>query len=139
MPCCKESNVVALHHVEDLKASAVGFGFDMSWLTDLISRFGGDVLSLVVEAVRGGFNKDLVVDVLDKFGPFVLEMLVNLLNAKKLHAGVAGDFVVGEEVGAFDGAILETLLKKWLPVILEKYGDQIVGLVVQYLLDYLKK
>lgn len=121
----------------DLKASAVEFGFDATWITDLVSKFGGDVLSLVVEAVRGGFSKELVIEVLEKFGPFVLELLVNLLNKQKMAAAFGAD-VSADKFGLIDISIIESLVQKYLPVLLEKYGNQIAQIIINWVVTYLK-
>jgi hypothetical protein len=135
MSCCKE--YVKLE-VDNLKQSALEFGFDFTWITEIISQYGDDVLNLVLEAVRGGFSKDFVAEVLSKFGPLLLEFLVNLLNKNKMRLAMSGDVVVGEEVGVLDASILEVLIQKYLPVLLDKYKDQVVQMLVNWLSDFLK-
>lgn len=139
MSCCKKE--VNLVQVEDLKASALGFGFDANWIADIVEKYGHDVLSLVVEAMRSGFSLAFVVEVVNKFGPVLLEFLLTLLNKKKMHALAAGEeFVVGDEVGVLDWALIETLIKKYLPIIVEKYGDAIVKFIVDWITNtFLKK
>jgi hypothetical protein len=141
MPCCKEKHFVEVENVETLKASAMGFGFDFDWVSGLISKWGDNILSVVVEAVRGGFTKDVVVNIVEKVGPFALELLVNLMNKMKFHhaAAAPGELVVGEEVRLFDASIIETLVQRYLPVLVEKYGDQIVKFVVDWLLKAIAK
>lgn len=135
---------------EELKASAVGFGFDISWIGDLIGKWGNDVLGLVVEAVRSGFNRELVVDILEKFGPLVLELLVNMFNKKKMHmtaAAAGGPVVVADEISVFDASIIETLvqrylpqlIERYLPMLLEQYGDRIVQWVVDWILNNMRR
>lgn len=135
MSCCKEH--VKLE-IDNLKHSALEFGFDFTWVSDIISKYGEDVLNLVLEAVRGGFSKDFVTEVLSKFGPLLLEFLVNLLNKNKMKLAMSGDIVVGEEVGVIDASILEVLIQKYLPVIVDKYKDQVVQMLVNWLADFLK-
>ncbi len=143
MPCCKEKEEVRaaqIAQIEDIRLSAVGFGFDSTWISDLLAKYGSDAVALVVEAVRGGFSKDLVVDVLDKFGPLVLEFLINLLNKHKMAArGVAGELVVGEQVGAIDATIIQTMIEKYLPILVDKYGQQILDLIVSFVISRLTK
>jgi len=132
MGCCNKE-MKAAHH-EELKASCASFGFDVTWITDLVAKYGSDVLALVVEGVRGGFSKEFVTDVLDKFGPVVLELLVGLMNKRNMNRGVAGDVVVADQVGEIDASLLQVLLEKYLPMIIDKYGDKLVAMIVDFLI-----
>jgi hypothetical protein len=124
--------ILSAAQTEELKLSAVNFGFDAQWITEITAKFGGDVLSLVVEAVRGGFSIQLVIDVITKFGPAVLEFLVNLLNNRKMN-------VAGTEMSAVDfSAIIDLIVQKYLPVILDKYGPQITKVLTSLILDFIK-
>lgn len=142
MPCCKEKHFVEVENVETLKTSAMSFGFDFEWITNLVTQWGDDVLALVVEAVRGGFTKEVVVNILEKVGPLALELIVNLMNKMKIHRGFAGPdgaLVVGEEVRLFDASIIETLVQRYLPILMEKYGDKIVQLVIDWIIKAIAK
>lgn len=136
MSCCKKAAHAA--HMEDLKASALGFGLDMAWIGEIIEKYGDDVLGLIVEALRTGFSRELVTEIITKFGPLILEFLVNLTNKQKMKA-ISGDVIVGEEVGILDISIIEMLIQKYLPLIIEKYGDHIVQFILTWVVNNLLK
>lgn len=138
MPCCKHAEKLSAENVVSLKESAVGFGFDVNWVADLVQQYGDDVLGVVVEAMRSGFSVAFVVEIVQKFGPVMLEFLLNLLNKQKLLAA-SGEVVVADEVGILDASIIETLLQRYLPVILEKYGDQIIKFILDWVVNNLLK
>ena len=120
---------------DELNLSAANFGFDPTWVTDILSKYGEDVLTLAVEAARNGFSVSLVIEVLQKFGPVLLQLLVDVFAHKQAAmrmamgegAGVIipGDVVKGDDVLGFDASLLNVLVEKYLPIILEKYAPTI--------------
>lgn len=132
MACC--NHVEKMAALEDLKNSALSFGFDMAWITELINKYGDDVLNLVLEGVRTGLTKEFIIEVLGKFGPIVLELLVNLVNNWKLVQGVAP-----VEQLNFDSQFFQVLVEKYLPMLFEKYGEQLVAAIVEFLLNVMRK
>lgn len=141
MACCDKVAAMA-QQLDESKEAALSFGFDTTWITDILAEYGQVALDLVIEAMRGGFSKDLVIEVLAKFGPAILEFLVTLLNKKKMafaSAENASGNVADQLAGFLDASIIEVLVQKYLPMIMEKYGEQIVQMLVEYILNSLKK
>jgi hypothetical protein len=132
---------------EQLKLSAVNFGFDASWIAEILQNYGEDALTLAVEAARNGLSIGLIVEILTKFGPKVLDLLVSWLNQKNMMKGVAGDIVPGAIVVGDDNAFIDLIVQKYLPMIiqqylpmiLEKYGPQIMQVVVNIIMQSLQK
>ncbi len=130
---------------EELKESAVGFGFDVTWVADIVEQWGADVLPLVVEAARHGLSITLVVELLQKFGPSLLDFVVGLLNKKAFMA--TGEVVPGPVVEGFDAGFLDLIIEKYLPVIIDKYapvildkfGPQLIQAVIDMFFKNLKK
>lgn len=139
--CCK--GMSACQHTEELKLAASNFGLDLGWIADILSRFGGKALAIVVEALRGGFTKELVVELLEKLGPEALELLVEWLSQYRmmkpqnlaLQGEVTTGVVTGEEVPVIQGAILQILVEKYLPQIIEKLGPMIIEKYLPQLLE----
>lgn len=138
MVCCKKEEEKVMQ-MEDMKASAANFGFDAQWIADVIQKWGNDVLALVVEAARNGFSKDLIIEVLQKFGPLLLELMVDIINKFSMRKAAVGEVVVGEEVSLFDASILEVVVQKYLPMIMEKYGEKIIQMLIDWLLNNVLK
>lgn len=138
MPCCKE---VQLVHMEDLKASAVNFGFDEAALAELVKKFGPDILSIAVEAARNGFTPTLILEILMKFGPGVLELLLNIFKKQNAKFGevITGDVITGDQVNTIDISLVETLLQKYVPLLMEKYGDQIIQAMLEWIINHFLK
>ncbi len=118
---------------DELNLSAANFGFDPTWVADILSKYGEDALTLAIEAARNGFSISLVIEVLQKFGPALLQLLVDVFAHKQaaLRMGVAegtGVILNGEVVQAdsvFDASLLNVLVEKYLPMLLEKYTPTI--------------
>lgn len=139
---------------DEMNLSAANFGFDPTWVADILSKYGEDVLTLAIEAARNGFSVSLVIEVLQKFGPAILQLLVDVFAKKQAAlrfgegAGVVltGDIVQGDNVLGVDASLLNVLVEKYLPIILEKYTPnlwaafgpvivQFVGNNLQMILD----
>ena len=137
MTCCSKEKVSALsvEQVETLKLSAQNFGFDTNWIAELISKYGADILALVVEAARNGFSIALVVEIMSKFGPDLLQFVLDLFNTKKMEAVKFGEVFPPTDgsmplPGGMMDSILINLVQKYLPIIMEKYGDQIMKMII---------
>jgi len=143
-----EKDCVCHQQVDGLKEQAVGFGFDLTWVADILQNYGSDVLGIVVEAVRHGLSVKTVVDVLEKFGPALLQLLVDMLNQKAMVAhqkAMTGDGVVvnGPVVEGFEAGLLDMVIAKYLPQLLEKLLPQLLEQfgpkLIQIVLDLLTK
>jgi len=131
---------------EELKLSASNFGFDATWVADVLSKYGDQVLALAIEAARNGFSVSFVVEVLTKFGPTFLGFLVSLIAKKNsMNFAATNDVLTGDIVG-IDSSVIEVLIEKYLPqiiekylpVIIEKYSGQIMQFVIQMILNAIK-
>jgi hypothetical protein len=120
---------------DELNLSAANFGFDPTWVADILSKYGEDALTLAIEAARNGFSISLVIEVLQKFGPALLQLLVDVFAHKQAAMRMAmgegtgvilpGDVVQGDNVLGIDASLLNVLVEKYLPIILEKYTPAI--------------
>lgn len=136
MACCREK--AAMQASQDLQQSAANFGFDPAWIADVVEKYGPEVLAVVVEAARGGFSIQLIQDVMQKLGPLVLELLVNLLNKQKMARSFTGDEQMGDQVMSIDIGLIEVLVQKYLPLLLEKFGPQLVQMAVDWIVQHLQ-
>lgn len=139
---------------EEMKLSAQNFGFDATWILDLATNYGDDVLALAIEAARNGISVQFIIEVLEKFGPVLLQLLVDLLNQRKMamamsaaRMGVAAEPVPGPIIEAVEGPFLDLIIEKYLPVmvekylpvIMEKYGTQLIQMIIEMFLKNLQK
>jgi hypothetical protein len=141
MSCCGGQNcgekvsALSADQVETLKVSAQNFGFDGSWIADIISKYGPDILSVVVELARNGLTVATVVDLLTKFGPEILQLLLSILHVQTMRAAAVKS-ATGEVFPPADlpsgpmDSILITLVEKYLPILMQKYGPQILQAIM---------
>lgn len=127
MACCKKESC------EEVKLAMFDFGFSNEEVNDLVQNHGQDVLSILTNALRLGLTKQFVVETLTQVGPYLLQLILSVVT-KKQQLGIAD---ATENV--VDGVLVDSLIKRLLPGILEKYGDQLANLVVEAILSYLKK
>jgi hypothetical protein len=111
---------------EELKMSAANFGFDPSWIADILAKYGEDALTLAIEAARNGFSVAFIVEVLKKFGPTLLQFIVDVFTHHQASLRMrgmtgAGDVVTGDVIEGIDASFLDVIIQKYLPIILEKY------------------
>lgn len=144
---CECHTEVKALQVEELKVSAQALGLDEAGVADILEKWGSDVLAVCVEAARSGFSPVWVMNTLTRFGPTVLEFFTDLWNhngmvaAASVEQGVVlGDLkVTPENLEMFDGALIQKLAEKFLPMLMDKYGERILELIVEAILNSLKK
>jgi hypothetical protein len=133
--------------IDEMKVGALSFGFNIDWVTQIMDTYGPEILNLVLEASRNGISKDFIMEVLGRFGPILLGLLVDLLQQRKMKfaamdGAVIDGTMVGEEVG-FMMLLLERflpqLVEKYLPMLMETYGDKIVQMLMELILNSVKK
>jgi len=142
---------MSVEQIDSVKVAAQSFGFEESMISGILERFGPEVLSLLVEAARSGFSVTWIVDTLNRFGPNVLQFFMDLwsknvgIAAQNAPVGVAGSEVVhtgviltGEVVEGMDTNMITTMLEKLLPMIVEKYGPQLIQLVMDLIMNAIK-
>lgn len=123
-----------------LKESAEVLGFESNFVADVLEKLGPAVLETLVEAVRNGFSVSVVIDLLKKIGPTLFEILVTATSKLRLAGApagdkiVAGELLVATEVEELNGEIFKGLLEKFLPIIIEKYGDKLLKLILDMLM-----
>lgn len=134
---------------EELNLSAANFGFDPTWVADILSKYGADVLALAIEAARNGFSVSLVIEVLQKFGPALLQLLVDVFAQKQASLRMAavaegtgvilgGDVIQADNVLGVDSSLLNVLVAKYLPVILEKYSPNLWAAFGPTIVDFVE-
>lgn len=126
---------------------AVDLGFNEDWLSEVVTKWGADILNLLISLVQNGFSVGLIVEFIQKIGPGLLQLLVDMLSNRTMamdggEVVVPHEWINAQQFGLFDGSIINSLLEKYLPVLVEKYLPLLVekygNLFVQLVLDFLK-
>ncbi len=126
---------MSCNHVENMKASATESGIDGGTITEILSKFGPDVLAIVTEAAKSNFSVSWIIDTLNKFGPTVLQFLTDLMHKNAAIAtplGVAGQTIIIDKshIQTLDTNLIQQTLQQILPVILQQYGPQVVQWII---------
>lgn len=129
--------------MEELKLSAVNFGFDSQWIADLLEKYGQDGLSLAIEAARNGFSTQLITEIMQKFGPDLIQFLLNLQNNHKSMgmsmAPNAKGFLGLDSYGVLLDTVQQQFGSGLLQKLLQQYGPQVAQILIQVLLANMKK
>lgn len=117
----------------EVKAAMLDLGFTNEEVADVVEKHGTDILSTVIDGLRLGLSKEFVLEVLTKWGPYLLDLLLSIFK-KKEAAGM-----VGVDLSSIvDGVLIDNLLKRLLPALVDKYGEQLVNLLAEALLNYIR-
>ena len=150
MTCKAEFHAMSVDQIDAVKVAAQNFGFENYMISGILDKFGPEVLSLLVEAARSGFSVTWIVDTLNRFGPNVLQFFMDLwgknvaIAAQNAPAGMAatevhtGVILTGEVVEGMDTNMITTMLEKLLPMIVEKYGPQLIQMVMDLIMNAIK-
>jgi hypothetical protein len=137
--------------IADMESTAKNFGLDPEFIAECLNKYGPDVLSLCVEAIKGGFSVGFVMELFRLFGPIVLDFVISLFTKSKSamlseqKLGVAAsdidlsDFLNEKNAEKFAPIIINLLLEKIVPYIIEKYGQQILQGLLDAVLSALKE
>lgn len=132
---------------EEIKLSAVNLGFDTSWIADVLTGYGQDVLSLAVEAARNGLTVGLIIEIVQKFGPSLLQLIVNLIQHRHSMAFAASEAEVfppvpptvpGPVLPSMDSSLVTVIIQQFLPTILEKFGPTLIQALIQVVTEMLQ-
>lgn len=126
---------------ELLQITAQNAGMQKEVVADVMTKYGPGVLANVVEFLRHGVSVTLVMQLLQLFGPDVVSFILGLFTSasnKQFAALQAGE---DEEAAksAFGDVIVNLLVSKLLPAIIERYGAQILQGILTSIIDSISK
>ena len=135
-----QSNIEALSadQVESLKFSALDLGATDSWIADILQTYGANALASAIEFLRNGASPTFIWSTLQLFGPAVLGFLIDLYTQSRKTMKVQaqdGKFQDQRVFGSLSGAIITLVLIKVMPVLIEKYGPQILDAVLKLFMN----
>ena len=129
---------LSVEQVESLKFSAQDLGATDNWVADVLQTYGAGALASSIEFLRHGASPAFIWSTLQLFGPAVLGFLIDLYNEsrKKITVQSAdGKFQEQKLFGSLSGAIVSLILIKVVPVLIERYGPQILDAILKLLLN----
>ena len=150
-------------HVNDDQVQALStevqqMGMAPTEVADLLSRYGPEVLSVVVQALKNGFSMPFVLELLRLFGPLALDFAISLFTAKKSFSAQSeandpfgelnkilqndpevNKVLEGSQLGALTPQLVSVLVEKLLPYLVKKYGPQLLAAIIQAIEDWTKE
>jgi len=76
-------SAMSVEQVNKLENDAVTMGMSAPEVGEIVSKYGPDVLSVMVEALKGGFSVGFVLELFRLFGPIFLDFAISLFTEKK--------------------------------------------------------
>jgi len=108
------------------------YGVNYSDWIGILERFGPTILDLIVDGLRNGLSFDFLRRILDAFGPELFShTLRSHCQRSVLNTGYtagAPPIITGEQVDSLtaESNFIIDLLRQFLPVLMERYGKQIL-------------
>lgn len=120
---------LSVEQIDNLKICAQNLGATDGWVADVLQTYGAGALASAIEFLRNGASPTFIWSTLQLFGPSVLGFLIDLYNESRKKSIVQLDDGKFEnrKVGSLSGAIVTLILIKVVPILIEKYGPQILN------------
>lgn len=129
-----------------LKADAIQLGMAPTEVADIISKYGPDVMSVIVEALKSGFSVAFVLELFRLFGPIFLDFVISLFSEKKKMGMTENDeeaelenLLKGSPVQGLPEELVKVLFTKLLPYVIKKYGPDMLVAVIAAIDKYTKE
>lgn len=129
-----------------LKADAVQMGMAPNDVAEIISKYGPDVMSVIVESLKSGFSVAFVLELFRLFGPIFLDFAISLFTEKKKMGMTENDeerelenLLKGSPVQGLPEELVKVLFTKLLPYVIKKYGPDMLAAVITAIDKYTKE
>ena len=134
---------------QSFEAQSLGISAEIS--TDILVKYGPQVLAVVITGIKNGLSLSFVMECLKLFGPAILDFITVFFTKSRDHLtpqslDANGMFSESEitvalakgSVEALPPAVVNILLEKLLPWMLDKYGQQILQAILEAVLPNTK-
>jgi hypothetical protein len=139
---------MSTEQVKSLVSNAENLGMAPAEVAELLSKYGPDFLSVVTTGLKNGLSVSFVMECVKLFGPMVLDALTAIFNKSKENVSAQGlggvndaviaEVIAGKPVESIPPVILNILLEKLVPWALEKYGQEVLGAIIEAILRAVK-
>ncbi len=131
---------------DQLKTDAVSMGMAPTDVAEIISKYGPDTMSVIVEGLKSGFSVPFILELFRLFGPIFLDFAISLFSEKKKLGLAEGNEEVelenllkGSPVQGLPEELVKTLFTKLLPYVIKKYGPDMLVAVIAAIDKYTKE
>jgi hypothetical protein len=129
-----------------VQSDAVAMGMAPTDVADIISKYGPDVMSTMVEGLKSGFSVPFILELFRLFGPLFLDFAISLFTEKKKMGMTESDEEVelekllkGSPVQGLPEELVKVLFTKLLPYVIKKYGPDMLAAVITAIDKYTKE
>lgn len=130
-------SALSLDQVKQLENDAVSMGMSPPEVGEVVSKYGPDVLSVIVEALKGGFSLSFVLELFRLFGPIFLDFAIGFFVEKKKMGMTEADeehelneLLKGSPVQGLPQELVKALFTKLLPYVLKKHGPDMLTAII---------
>ena len=129
-----------------VQTDAVAMGMAPLEVAEIISKYGPDVMSTIVEGLKSGFSIAFILELFRLFGPLFLDFAISLFTEKKKMGMAESDeetelenLLKGSPVQGLPEELVKVLFTKLLPYVIKKYGPEMLVAVIDAIYKYTKE
>lgn len=142
----KLAQPLSLAEQDQMKTDAISMGMAPTDVAEVISKYGPDVMSVVVEGLKSGFSAPFVLELFRLFGPIFFDFAISLFAEKKKLGLAEGNeeaelekLLKGSPVQGLPEELVKALFTKLMPYVIKKYGPDMLAAVIAAIDKYTKE
>lgn len=140
------STNLSMAEQSQIQSDAIALGMAPPEVADILSKYGPDVMSTIVEGLKSGFSVPFILELFRLFGPLFLDFAISLFMEKKKMGMTESDeelelegLLKGSAVQGLPEQLVKTLFTKLLPYVIKKYGPDMLTAVIAAIDAYTKE
>lgn len=137
---------LSMEEQTQVQNDAVAMGMAPTDVAEIISKYGPDVMSTIVEGLKSGFSVPFILELFRLFGPLFLDFAISLFTEKKKMGMAEADeeaelekLLKGSPVQGLPEELVKVLFTKLLPYVIKKYGPDMLLAVIAAIDKYTKE
>lgn len=131
---------------DQMQTDAISMGMAPTDVAEIISKYGPDTMSVIVEGLKSGFSVPFVLELFRLFGPIFLDFAISLFSDKKKMGMTEASeeaelekLLKGSPVQGLPEELVKVLFTKLLPYVIKKYGPDMLAAVITAIDKYTKE
>ena len=134
--------------VKSLTSDVVSKGMAAGEVTELVGKYGPEILSTLAEGLRNNFSVSFIMETIKNFGPNVLEFMLTMFSEIIMQANhqenqqvksfsvnpkskeELQNLIKDGKMGGLSTLVLKVVTKQILPKVVELYGKEILDSIV---------
>ena len=131
---------------DQMQTDAISMGMAPTDVAEIISKYGPDTMSVIVEGLKSGFSVPFVLELFRLFGTIFLDFAISLFSDKKKMGMTEASeeaelekLLKGSPVQGLPEELVKVLFTKLLPYVIKKYGPDMLAAVITAIDKYTKE